>query len=70
MIVTGATAYPRFWDFAAFRAIADEVGAYLMTDMAHFAGLVAAGVHPIARAARRTWYDHDPQDAARARAAG
>jgi glycine hydroxymethyltransferase len=46
MIVTGATAYPRFWDFAAFRQIADEVGAYLMTDMAHFAGLVAAGVHP------------------------
>jgi glycine hydroxymethyltransferase len=46
MIVTGATAYPRFWDFAEFRAIADEVGAYLMTDMAHFAGLVAAGVHP------------------------
>jgi glycine hydroxymethyltransferase len=46
MIVTGATAYPRFWDFAAFRAIADEAGAYLMTDMAHFAGLVAANVHP------------------------
>ncbi len=46
MIVTGATAYPRFWDFAAFRTIADEIGAYLMTDMAHFAGLVAAGVHP------------------------
>ena len=46
MIVTGATAYPRFWDFAAFRVIADEIGAYLMTDMAHFAGLVAAGVHP------------------------
>ena len=46
MIVTGATAYPRFWDFAAFRAIADEVGALLFTDMAHFAGLVAAGVHP------------------------
>jgi glycine hydroxymethyltransferase len=46
MIVTGATAYPRFWDFAAFRQIADEVGAYLMTDMAHFAGLVAADVHP------------------------
>jgi glycine hydroxymethyltransferase len=46
MIVTGATAYPRHWDFAAFRAIADEVGAILMTDMAHFAGLVAAGVHP------------------------
>jgi glycine hydroxymethyltransferase len=46
MIVTGATAYPRIWDFAAFREIADEVGAYLFTDMAHFAGLVAAGVHP------------------------
>ena len=46
MIVTGATAYPRHWDFAAFRAIADEVGAYLFTDMAHFAGLVAAGMHP------------------------
>ena len=46
LIITGATAYPRFWDFAAFREIADEVGAYLMTDMAHFAGLVAAGVHP------------------------
>jgi glycine hydroxymethyltransferase len=46
LIVTGATAYPRLWDFAAFREIADEVGALLMTDMAHFAGLVAAGVHP------------------------
>jgi glycine hydroxymethyltransferase len=46
MIVTGATAYPRVWDFAAFRSIADEVGAYLVTDMAHFAGLVAAGMHP------------------------
>jgi glycine hydroxymethyltransferase len=46
MILTGATAYPRLWDFAAFREIADEVGALLMCDMAHFAGLVAAGVHP------------------------
>jgi glycine hydroxymethyltransferase len=46
MIVTGATAYPRIWDFAAFREIAEEVDAYLFTDMAHFAGLVAAGVHP------------------------
>lgn len=46
MIVTGATAYPRLWDFAAFRQVADEVGALLMCDMAHFAGLVAAGVHP------------------------
>jgi len=46
LILTGATAYSRFWDFAAFREIADEVGALLMCDMAHFAGLVAAGVHP------------------------
>ncbi len=46
MIVTGATAYPRLWDFDAFREIADEVGALLFCDMAHFAGLVAAGVHP------------------------
>jgi glycine hydroxymethyltransferase len=46
LIVTGATAYPRLWDFARFREIADEVGALLMADMAHFAGLVAAGVHP------------------------
>jgi glycine hydroxymethyltransferase len=46
MILTGATAYSRFWDFAAFREIADEVGALLMCDMAHFAGLVAADVHP------------------------
>jgi glycine hydroxymethyltransferase len=46
MIVAGYSAYPRHLDFARFRAIADEVGALLMTDMAHFAGLVAAGVHP------------------------
>ena len=46
LIVAGATAYPRFIDFAAFRAIADEVGAYFMVDMAHIAGLIAAGVHP------------------------
>ena len=46
MIVAGWSAYPRHLDFAAFRAIADEVGAYLMVDMAHFAGLVAAGLHP------------------------
>lgn len=46
MIVTGASAYPRIIDFEAFRSIADEVGAYLMVDMAHIAGLVAAGVHP------------------------
>ncbi len=46
MIVAGASAYPRFIDFAAFRRIADEIGALLMVDMAHIAGLVAAGVHP------------------------
>ena len=46
MIVAGYSAYPRTLDFARFRAIADEVGALLLTDMAHFAGLVAAGVHP------------------------
>jgi glycine hydroxymethyltransferase len=46
MIVAGASAYARIIDFAAFRAIADEVGAQLMVDMAHIAGLVAAGVHP------------------------
>ncbi|MGN6415055.1 serine hydroxymethyltransferase [Flexivirga sp.] len=46
LIVAGWSAYPRTLDFAAFRAIADEVGALLMVDMAHFAGLVAAGLHP------------------------
>ncbi|MBO7196366.1 MAG: serine hydroxymethyltransferase [Clostridia bacterium] len=46
MILAGASAYPRFIDFKRFREIADEVGAYLMVDMAHIAGLVAAGVHP------------------------
>src|SRR6202008_2972011 len=46
LIIAGGSAYPRVIDFARFRAIADEVGAYLMVDMAHFAGLVAGGVHP------------------------
>ncbi|MEO7247545.1 MAG: serine hydroxymethyltransferase, partial [Novosphingobium sp.] len=46
LIVAGGTAYSRFWDFARFREIADEVGAYLMVDMSHFSGLVAGGVHP------------------------
>jgi glycine hydroxymethyltransferase len=46
VIIAGWSAYPRHLDFAAFRSIADEVGAYLWTDMAHFAGLVAAGLHP------------------------
>ena len=46
MIIAGGSAYPRVIDFAAFRKIADDVGAYLMVDMAHFAGLVAGGAHP------------------------
>ena len=46
LIIAGASAYPRFIDFARMREIADAVGAYLMVDMAHVAGLVAAGVHP------------------------
>jgi glycine hydroxymethyltransferase len=46
IIVAGGSAYPRIIDFARFRAIADEVGAYFMVDMAHFAGLVAAGIYP------------------------
>lgn len=46
LIIAGASAYPRAIDFAAFRSIADEVGAYLMVDMAHYAGLIAAGAYP------------------------
>ena len=46
LIVAGASAYPRIIDFSKFREIADEVGAYFMVDMAHIAGLVAAGLHP------------------------
>jgi glycine hydroxymethyltransferase len=46
LIIAGGTAYSRTWDFAAFRRIADEVGAYLMVDMSHFSGLVAGGAHP------------------------
>jgi glycine hydroxymethyltransferase len=46
LLLAGWSAYPRVLDFARFREIADEVGAYLMVDMAHFAGLVAAGLHP------------------------
>ncbi len=46
LIIAGGSAYPRIIDFASFRRVADEVGAYLMVDMAHFAGLVAGGAHP------------------------
>ena len=46
MIIAGGSAYPRIIDFKRFREIADQVGAILLVDMAHFSGLVAAGVHP------------------------
>ena len=46
LILAGGSAYARFWDFERFRAIADEVGAYFLCDIAHFAGLVAGGAHP------------------------
>src|SRR4029077_5860210 len=46
LILAGGSAYPRFWEFARFREIANSVGAYFMVDMAHFAGLVAGGAHP------------------------
>jgi len=46
MIIAGGSAYPRQWDFPKFREIADSVGAFLVVDMAHFSGLVAAGLHP------------------------
>ena len=46
LIIAGGSAYPRFWDFAKFREIADSIGAIFMVDMAHFAGLVGGGVHP------------------------
>ncbi len=46
LIIAGGSGYPRYWDFAGFRAVADKVGAYFFVDMAHFAGLVAGGAHP------------------------
>ncbi len=46
LIIAGGSGYPRFWDFERFRQIADSIGAYFFVDMAHFAGLVAGGVHP------------------------
>ena len=62
MIVAGWSAYPRQLDFERFRAIADSVGAYLMVDMAHFAGLVASGSASLAGPVRRRDHHHDPQD--------
>ena len=66
IIVCGATAYPRLFDFKAFGEIAKEVGAYFLADIAHIAGLIAAGVHPESGALRRRHHDDDAQDAARA----
>ena len=60
VIIAGGSAYPRIIDFKRFREIADEVGAYLMVDMAHFAGLVAGGAHPSPVPARPC-RDHRPR---------
>ena len=65
VIVAGGSAYPRIIDFAAFRQIADDVGAFLMVDMAHFAGLVAGGVASFALPACPRRDHHHAQDAAR-----
>ncbi|WP_308050768.1 aminotransferase class I/II-fold pyridoxal phosphate-dependent enzyme [Streptomyces sp. TRM72054] len=62
LIVTGWSAYPQPLDFAAFRRIADEVGALLMVDMVHFAGLMAAGLHPSPVPLRRRRDQDDPQN--------
>ncbi len=59
LIIAGGSAYPRIIDFPRFRAIADSVGAYLMVDMAHFAGLVAAGLASEPAAARPCRHHHD-----------
>ena len=69
LIIAGGSAIPRQIDFARFRAIADEVGALLMVDMAHFAGLVAGGRASEPVPARPRRHHHHPQDPARARAA-
>ena len=60
MIIGGGSAYPRTFDFARMRQIADKVGAFFVVDMAHFAGLVAAGVHPSPSSARAHRHDHNP----------
>ena len=61
LIIAGGTAYSREWDFARFREIADSIGAYLMVDMAHIAGLVAAGVHSTPIPPRSCGDDDDSQ---------
>ena len=65
MIIAGGSAYPRHWDFARFREIADSVGAYFMVDMAHFAGPRRRRPASLAVPARACRDDHDAQDAAR-----
>ena len=65
LILAGGTAYSRIWDWKRFREIADSVGAYLMVDMAHIAGLVAGGAAPVAAAACACGDDDDAQVAAR-----
>lgn len=65
LIVAGASAYPRIIDFAKFREIADEVGAVLMVDMAHIAGLVAADLHPNPVPYADVSDKHHPQNAER-----
>ena len=62
MIICGYSAYSRVIDFAAFRAIADDVGAVLMADIAHIAGLVAGGVASFTVSTCAYRDDHDPQD--------
>ena len=65
LIIAGGSAYPRVIDFARIRRVADEVGAYFMVDMAHFAGLVAAGVFPSPLPHAHVVHHHHAQDAAR-----
>ena len=65
LVIAGGSAYPRIIDFARMRAIAEGVGAYLLVDMAHVAGLVAAGVHPHPHTPRPSGDDDHPQDPAR-----
>ena len=69
LIIAGGSAYSRIWDFKRFREIADEVGAYLMVDMAHFAGLVAGGAHPSPFPHAHVVTIDDAQDRCAARAA-
>ena len=63
IIVVGASAYPRAIDYARFREIADEVGAIVMADIAHIAGLIAGGVHPNPAGPCADRHHHDAQDA-------